>query len=176
MLTLPPLPTWQAIHPLTVHFPIALLLIAPVFILIGILRRPESSFPYLLAALLLMIAGTTATYVAVWSGEAAGESAERIAGAKPVLEEHEDLAITTALAFTALTLIFASILFVPRAFKAQPARALTTWLPLVFLVFYATGTISLVNAAHQGGRLVHELGVTAHPRHDMMVLQSGHDE
>jgi hypothetical protein len=60
-----------------------------------------------------------------------------------------------------LTLIFACILFVPRVLRPQPPRAISTVLPLVFLVFYATGAISLANTAHQGGRLVHELGVRA---------------
>ena len=32
---------------------------------------------------------------------------------------------------------------------------------LVFLLFYAAGTVVLVNTAHNGGRLVHEFGVHA---------------
>ena len=32
---------------------------------------------------------------------------------------------------------------------------------LAFLVLYGTGALFLVNTAHQGGRLVHELGVRA---------------
>jgi len=43
------------------------------------------------------------------------------------------------------------ILLYPRA------RVLT----LVFLIFYASGVVLLVNTSHQGGRLVHEFGVTA---------------
>jgi uncharacterized membrane protein len=50
MLTLPPLPTWQAIHPLIVHFPIALLLVAPLFIVIGTLRKPDRGFQFMLVA------------------------------------------------------------------------------------------------------------------------------
>ena len=161
MLTLPPLPSWQAVHPLIIHFPIALLLVAPLFIVIGLLRRPDCSFQFMLVALILMALGTVGTFVAASSGEAAGELAEKIPQAKAVLEHHRDLAETTEIAFSALTLIFASILFVPRVFKGQPTRATSTLLPLIFLVFYATGIITLANTAHQGGRLVHELGVHA---------------
>ena len=32
MLQLPPMPTWDAMHPLLIHFPIVLLLISPLFI------------------------------------------------------------------------------------------------------------------------------------------------
>lgn len=42
MLTFPPLPSWQAIHPLVVHFPSALPLIAPLFIETGLARKPKS--------------------------------------------------------------------------------------------------------------------------------------
>jgi uncharacterized membrane protein len=161
MLTLPPIPSWQAIHPLVVHFPIALLLIAPLFIAIGVMLKPASSFPFLLAALVLMVLGTASTFVAASSGEAAGELVENSAQAKAVLEQHEELAEITQIVFSALTLIFASILFVPKLLKREPTRAIATILPLVFLVFYATGAITLANTAHQGGRLVHELGVRA---------------
>lgn len=158
MLTLPDIPSWQAIHPLVVHFPIALLLIAPLFIVIGMLLKPARSFPFLLAALVLMVLGTASTFVAASSGEAAGELMDNSAQAKAVLEQHEELAEITEIAFLALTLIFASILFVPRLLKREPTRAISTILPLVFLVFYATGAVTLANTAHQGGRLVHELG------------------
>ncbi len=161
MPALPPMPGWQAIHPLIVHFPIALLLVAPLFIAIGAARKPERSFPFLLSALILMALGTASIFAAVWSGEASGPLAGSAAQAKAVLERHEELAENTAVVFSALTFVFAAILFVPRLLKREPVRAISTFLPVVFLVLYATGAISLANAAHEGGRLVHELGVRA---------------
>lgn len=172
MLTLPPIPSWQAIHPLIIHFPIALLLVAPLFIIIGVLRKPNLSFPFLLVALILMALGTVSTLAAASSGQAAGELAENIPQAKAVLEQHEELAEITEIAFSALTLIFASILFVPRLLKREPTRAISTVLPLVFLLFYATGAVSLANTAHQGGRLVHELGVRAQIQPGAVTIQA----
>jgi hypothetical protein len=107
-----------------------------------------------------MTLGTTSTFVAASSGQAAGELVEN-AQAKAVLEQHEELAETTEIAFSALTLIFAAILFVPRLLRRERTLVISTFLPLVFLMFYATGAITLANTAHQGGRLVHELGVRA---------------
>lgn len=176
MLTLPPIPSWQAIHPLVVHFPIVLLLIAPLFVLIGALRKPERSFPFLLVALILMGLGTISTFVAASSGDAAVELAGNTAQVKAVLEQHEELGETTEIAFCALTLIFASILFVPRLLKREPSRALSTVLPLIFLMFYATGTISLANTAHQGGRLVHELGVRAQMQLGAVAIETAERE
>jgi uncharacterized membrane protein len=176
MLTLPPLPSWQAIHPLIIHFPIALLLVAPLFIVIGAIKKPDRSFPFMLVALILMALGTIGAFLAASSGEAAGELAENLPQAKAVLESHEELAETTEIAFAALTLIFASILFVPRLFKGQPSRAISTVLPLVFLLLYATGAITLANTAHQGGRLVHELGVRAQVQPTAPLVESAERE
>lgn len=134
MLTLPPIPSWQALHPLVVHFPIVLLLIAPLFVVIGVTRKGDRAFPFLLVALLLMTMGTLSTFVAASSGEAAGELTTRDVGRiEAVLEQHEELAVTTEIAFSALTVVFAAILFLPRLLKRQPVQAITTALPLVFL-------------------------------------------
>jgi uncharacterized membrane protein YozB (DUF420 family) len=111
--------------------------------------------------LILMGLGTVSIFAAASSGEAAGELSENLPHVRAVLEQHEYLAKTTEIVFSALTLIFAAILFVPKLLRCQQSRAISSVLPLVFLVLYATGTISLVNTAHQGGRLVHELGVRA---------------
>jgi uncharacterized membrane protein len=173
MLTLPPIPSWQAIHPLIVHFPIALLLTAPLFIVIGVLRKSKDCFAFLLVALILMALGTASTFVAASSGEAAGELAYKAPTVKAVLEQHEELAEVTEIAFSALTVIFAAILFVPRLLRRERNHVISTVLPLVFLVFYATGAISLLNTAHQGGRLVHELGVRTQMQPGAVALESG---
>ncbi len=34
----PPFPSWDGLHPLIVHFPIALLLVAPLFVVLGLAR------------------------------------------------------------------------------------------------------------------------------------------
>lgn len=78
-----------------------------------------------------------------------------------MLEGHEELAQTTRLIFTALTVIFAAILFAPLLFKRSLGRKSSLALNLAFLLFYSAGTMVLVNVAHQGGRLVHEFGVRA---------------
>src|SRR5512138_3423077 len=106
----PPIPSWDSVHPLIVHFPIALLLVAPILVILGILL-PRQSRGLFIAALVLMAIGTIATYFAVATGEAAGELAERTPGVAAVLENHEELADTTRVIFTALTVIFAVILF-----------------------------------------------------------------
>jgi uncharacterized membrane protein len=160
MFTLPSIPGWDALHPIIIHFPIALLLIAPILVLLGIVL-PKQGRGLLIAAFVVMALGTIATYFAVATGEAAAELAERTPGVAAVLERHEEMAETTRAVFTALTLVFAGILFVPSLFKRNLGRKSAAVVNLVFLVFYAAGAIVLANVGHEGGRLVHEYGVHA---------------
>lgn len=160
MFTFPPIPSWDALHPLIIHFPIALLLVAPVLVLLGLLL-PRQARGLLIAALVVMALGTIGTYFAVATGEAAGQLAERTPGVAAVLERHEDLAEITRAVFTALTVVFAAILFLPSILKKGLGRKTVTVVSLAFLLLYASGAILLANVAHQGGRLVHEYGVRA---------------
>ena len=154
------IPAWDALHPLVIHFPIALLLTVPVLLVTGLIWQKNSRGLYL-SALALMLIGTIGTWLAIATGEAGEGMAERIAGAEAVLHRHEELAEITRTIFTALTLIFAAMLFAPRLLKKEPGRRTATIVTSAFLLFYLAGTVVLASTAHQGGRLVHELGVRA---------------
>src|SRR5579863_9102804 len=95
VLALPPIPNWSEIHPLIIHFPIVLLLVAPLFVLAAMVMNPQKARPFLIAALTLMVLGTVSAFVAVGSGEAAAAVADRTAAVSAVLESHEELAHTT---------------------------------------------------------------------------------
>ncbi len=155
----PPIPAWDGLHPLIIHFPIALLLIAPLFLLIGAIAGPQKGRSYLWAALILMAVGTTTVFIAVSSGEAAGKLAERTPQINAVLEHHEQLAERTRLTFTVLTVVLALVLGVAHFFRRLQNRAFLTVAPLILLLFYGFGALLLSDTAHNGGRLVHEFGV-----------------
>lgn len=156
----PPIPTWDALHPLVVHFPIALLLIAPLLVL-GSLAPGKVGTGISYAALGVMALGTIAAWVAVATGEAAGELAERTPGVAAVLERHEELAELVRTIFTVLTGIFAGMVLLPLALRRELPAALKVVLHGAFLVLYLGGAAVLANTAHQGGLLVHEYGVRA---------------
>ncbi len=156
----PPIPSWDGLHPIIIHFPIALLIVAPIIILIGIFV-PGKGRTFLISAFILMLLGTIAAFVAVSTGGAAGELAEHTNNVGSVLEEHEELAETTRAVFTALTAIFGVIVFAPMLFRKELSRMILIPLNLAFLLFYGSGVVLLMNTAHQGGRLVHEFGVRA---------------
>jgi len=165
MSQFPPIPSWDALHPLVIHFPIALLLVVPFLIVTGALRPPERGQTILYVALALMIAGTLGTFLAVATGEAAGRIAERTLQIDVVLEHHEQLAEATRIAFSVLTVVFAAILLIPVILKKTSNRLVSTALSLAFLVLYGGGILLLTNTAHNGGRLVHEFGVRAAVKH-----------
>lgn len=156
----PPIPSWDAVHPLIVHFPIALLLVAPILIIVGMLL-PGQRMGLFIAAFCLIAMGTIGAYVAVATGEAAGELAKRSPGVAAILEAHEELAETSRLIFTALTVIFGAILFGPLLFKRRLGPKSSLVLLVAFLLFYSAASLVLINVAHEGGRLVHEFGVRA---------------
>jgi uncharacterized membrane protein len=157
---LPPIPSWDGLHPLVVHFPIALLLVAPVFVILGLVFRKHWS-GFAVTALVLMVLGTIGAFIAVATGEAGASLVERTEAISEVLEQHEDLAETTRTVFAVLTIIFAAILIVPVALRSALKPGVNIGLNAAFLVLYAFGALLLANAAHEGGRLVHEYGVQA---------------
>ena len=71
MIQMPPIPSWEGLHPLVIHFPIVLLLVAPLLVLVGALLKPEKGRQVLYVALALLIAGTLSTFLATATGEAA---------------------------------------------------------------------------------------------------------
>lgn len=155
---LPGLPPWAGMHPLLVHFPIALLFTVPVFLVLALLlgrRHPVWSY----SALLLLLLGTAGVFMAAASGEAAGEVAERTPVINAVLERHAHLAGTARGVFLGLAMVLAALVGVPLAWK----RTLPPWGHYlaygVFLGVFLGSLGFLVQVAHQGGRLVHQYGI-----------------
>ncbi len=180
MNLLPPLPNFSGLHPLVVHFPIALLLVAPLLVLVALVWRTLQR-GLLVAAFTLMLVGTAATWLAFATGEAAGERAEQgAARVEAIVEQHEELAETTRNVFSLLTLVFAALVFAPAMLRRTLDRVPFTAAHAAFLVLYAGGAIFLVNTAHQGGRIVHEFGVraelTAAQREGGLTLPVGQGE
>lgn len=161
MLHFPPMPTWDSLHPLIIHFPIVLLLLTPLFVLISAVLRAPWGRPYMISAIILLVLGTGSLFIATSTGEAAAELAERGGAMDAVLQSHESLASASRMVFSGLTLLLLAIYVLPRFFGREETRLAARYLPLAFLVLYSVGAVLIVNTAHAGGRLVHEFGVHA---------------
>lgn len=160
--TLPPIPTWEGLHPIIVHFPIALLLVAPLFLVLPLLFRKHAR-ALSGAALLLMLAGTAGAIIAVETGEAAGQLAdfEDLEKGPPVLKEHQQFAERTRNIFIGLSVLYAAGWLASLRMK----KTLPAWVvpgsQVLFLALYLLGSAQLAHTGHLGGRLVHEFGIRA---------------
>ncbi len=149
------LPNWNELHPLVIHFPIALLLVAPIFVVLSLFSRTNSR-PFALSALILMVIGTVGTIVAAQTGEAADKNISEALEA--LVERHEHLAETAEMLFIGLTLAFGLLSLLPLLLRRTIPHGAWIGLNAVFLVGYAVGGGYLVSAAKAGGALTHGPG------------------
>ena len=143
------MPAWAPnLHPLAVHFPIALLFAAAAVDLAGLLM-PESR-PVRDTATWLYIAGAATAVFAYFTGHTAAEAAELTAELEALVDAHAD----RAFAATWLFAFFAS-LRLAMSYLFRPRRALRIGAFAVALI----GLGALVQTALHGARLVFEQGL-----------------
>ena len=144
-------PDWAPnIHPLLVHFPIALLYAAIAVDLVGCAwwcNRPLRQ-----AATLLYALGTVGAIAAYLTGRAASQVIWIPGTAQAVLTQHWDWALRTVWFFPIVTI--ARLVLLGRR-RREPAVALVVALALVGLV----GIGLLLGTGDRGGRLVYQHGV-----------------
>ncbi len=144
------LPDWAPnIHPLVVHFPIALLVIA-VLMLIVRLFRPDAVWLQH-TVLLLLWAGTLGLVAAFLTGKQAIDSVSIPGTAITDAASHEDWALYTLLFFSVLTLIQTALWWR----SADLGRPVTSVLSIAGLI----GIGMLWHTAEQGAQLVFKHGV-----------------
>ena len=140
----------EYLHPMLVHFPIALTLAGTGLLAWGAWKdRGEA----IRAALLLFVLGgvlVLPTYLTGQVARAVMEDAGSFERALPLLDHHEDLGLTSAAALTALAVLSGLALWKKREEKGRP------W-GLLLLALACTALIVLT--AFQGGRLVFREGV-----------------
>ncbi|MBM92601.1 MAG: hypothetical protein CMJ35_13465 [Phycisphaerae bacterium] len=161
MFALPPIPPFEALHPLVVHFPIGILLIAWIPMLLAIIDKKRRN-PWLASAAMLLTLGTIACFAATLTGDAAEDVvASTSAAVDTAIHDHEETAESARNLFLACTLVFLMVWAVANKVpdKKKPTIALTGG--LLIAITYTLATLTLANAAHLGGVLVHGHGVHA---------------
>ncbi len=160
-LEMPPQPPWEGMHPLVIHFPIGLLFIAPLFMLLAALLGKYGRW-FGVTALLLLVIGTAGAHVSVLTGDAAYDVLEEIDDdGWEVVEEHQEAAKNVRNLYVWLTVFYAVLLALP--LLIWKLNSLKYWLPVnvVALALLLFVNLQLANAAHLGGRLVHQYGARA---------------
>ena len=144
-------PGWAPnIHPLLVHFPIALLCAAAAVDVVGwVFRRNR---PLRQLATLLYVLGTGGAVAAYVTGRAASQTIWLPGMAQAVLRQHWDWALRTVWFFGIVTAIRLVLL---RPSRRDPSHAIVATFALVGLV----GIGLLLETGDRGGRLVYQHGV-----------------
>lgn len=166
MLYIPTMPKWNGLHVLIVHFPIALLMVAPLFVLLAAII-PAYRKGLALSAMVLLL-GT----VGAWLATATGGAAAHQALAHPTwssqytrdqirhaIHHHAALGELTRDAFTILSILFFIMLMVP-LFKKIKTNMIVAAL-IVFVVLCLPGMFLIVDTGDAGGMLVHKYGLRA---------------
>lgn len=145
------------VHPMLVHFPIVLFLVAIAIDFVVLLRKgglasrdclPTVGLGALLLAVLAAIAATT-------FGDIALDKAVALGFDKAALERHEELGFTTLWILIAL-----AVWQTFSRWRGMRMSASTGW---VFFTVSLVGAGVLLTAAYFGGELVYSLGVNVAP-------------
>lgn len=153
---------WESLHPVVVHFPIALLLLSPLFTLLSALLPAAKGRPYPIAALIILLLGTASLPIAAATGAATARGRKDIGDGALVLAIHRQSAAEAAIVFIALSIVLLGIVLVPTDLEVERSRVITTIFPISILVLYCVGIVLILSTADAGFRIVHEFGVRSH--------------
>ena len=141
------------VHPLVIHFPIALLVLAVLVDVVGLFLRRFMEVQY--AAVGLYVVGTIGTVAAYLTGQQAAEMVDVPAQAMSALASHEDWAFYTLIFF----LVYSGARLTVTVLRPRPSIPIHAVLVLVG----AVGLWPLMESGNRGGELVftHGVGVQA---------------
>jgi uncharacterized membrane protein len=143
-------PSWAPnLHPLVIHFPIALLIVAALADLIdNVVRRPAWLGT---AGTALYALGALGAGVACVSGQQAADTVLMSGMAHSIVAAHRTWALATTFYFVVLAIVRVAL-----AFKSTPPGR---GLRILLLAAAVVGVVGLQQTAERGGRLVYEQGV-----------------
>ena len=134
-----------ALHPQVVHFAVALTIVGALFRVVSLLRRPAWVSP---AATTLLLMAALAGFVSAQSGTAAHGPVERVPGARPAVQEHEEWGERAR----NILFLVAVIEIVGLALRHTPKAAVVNGVAAVASVV-AVG--AMYEAGEHGGKLVY---------------------
>ncbi len=134
------------VHPLIVHFPIALLTVGAASEYIGFAFRKDlgSNLGYV-----LLLVGTVSIIAAAYTGDSNAETAADIAEIEESLEQHEDLGTAGTWIAVALSLFRTHLLF-KKQFTGTARK--------FCLVLYLAVAVLVAASGYTGGHLVFHFG------------------
>jgi uncharacterized membrane protein len=152
-------PGFPSLHVLVIHFPIALLALAPLFDIGCMVLRDRVWLDRAAAA--LYVVGTIGAGAAYLTGKkAAAAVAELCPAAESAVADHESLAVLTLFALAIVTLARVGVIWLAR----HDRRVTIGVFRLAALPIALAGLVMLALTADRGGRLVYHHGVGVSPQ------------
>ena len=149
----------ELVHPLFVHFPIALLIIGSILLILvhsPLLIKAKSNL--LFSSRLLLIAGSLFSWITVYTGTLADSVVGRHVCDPTVLEEHESYGYYVAIIFSIASLLEISFNFINNKINYGLLRSLK----IFSLLLAISGSVLLGYEAHLGGKLVYQQAAGVH--------------
>ncbi len=151
------------LHPMIVHFPIALLIVGFAFDVVSLFVRKEI---FTKAGLYLLILGAAGAVAAFISGNYAGEGVAEGGSLQQAIARHEGAAELTLWILGAAVIVRLASIWIRK--YERPLR----WLGvLIFLI----GALSVARTAHFGGQLVFSHAAGVQLKFDMNALENDAD-
>lgn len=136
-------------HPLSVHFPIALLLIATMAKLVAVFLRAGSAAFWHRAGAYLLYAGCLGAWLAIYTGDLADGIVARKLCDPTVLKDHENAAYYLAYLFSAATVL-------DLALRQNLIKIQTKAVQIIIVFLMIAGSGFLIYAGHLGASVVYE--------------------
>lgn len=132
------------LHPMIVHFPIALIIVGFLSDLVGLVTKRDF---FSQAGLYMFILGAVGVIAAFISGDQAGDGIVEAGALKQALEAHEEAA-TLAIWVVSIAAIFRLVLFLLKKFNGV--------LKMVSLVLGLLAVMAIARTGYYGGELVYK--------------------
>ncbi|RDV16951.1 DUF2231 domain-containing protein [Pontibacter diazotrophicus] len=136
-------------HPLTLHFPISLLLLATLSKLVALFLKGSQAAFWHRAGAYLLYAGCLMAWVSIYTGDMADGLVARKLCDPTVLKRHEIAAYNLAYLFSAATALELSLRF-------NLVKVKVKWLQAVVLLLMVVGAGFLIYTSHLGATVVYE--------------------
>lgn len=148
-------------HPLSVHYPIVLLLFSTLARIVVLFLSGDNKRIWKYMSRVLLYTGVVAVWISVYTGALADSEVTRSLCDPTVLESHENAAYTLAYLFSAAALLDLLTYFPFSFLKYNP------WKETVIIVLLLAGSGYLGYAGHLGATLVYQQGAGVyHPSDD----------
>ncbi len=139
----------EAWHPLTVHFPVALLLFATLAKLVAVLLKPQPAAFWHRMGAYLLYAGTIGAWLSIYTGDLADGIVARKLCDPTVLKRHELASYNLAYLFTGAVLLNLGGLL-------AGVKRYSRLLAMAVLLLMLVGSGFLAYTGHLGAKLVYE--------------------